>query len=137
LQHFYIAHSIYVTETALIKISLLLQYLRIFSAGRMRWLCIAMICFVSLWGMAYSITAWFPCFPLKGMWDREHYPDAKCYGFGFADLDSFEAMFESHTAINMLLDFAIFATPLVLFRTPNLKSRNLLAMAGVFTFGAL
>ena len=101
----------------------------------MRWLCIVMLCLVSIWGLAFFIMGWFPCFPLKGTWDRQ--PGDKCYGFGFADFATFEAMFEAHTATNMVWDFAIFATPLVLFRTPNLKSRNLLAMAGVFTFGAL
>jgi hypothetical protein len=101
----------------------------------MRWLCITLLCIVSIWGLAFSIMGWFPCVPLKGIWQRS--AAVKCYGFGFADRQTFVAMFQAHTATNMVLDLAIFATPLVLFRTPNLKSRNLLAMAGVFTFGAL
>ncbi|KAF9693665.1 hypothetical protein EKO04_008337 [Ascochyta lentis] len=135
LLSFYIEHSIYLTETALIKVSLLLQYLRIFKAGRMRWLCLGLLVLVSLWGLAYSIMGWFSCSPVSAAWHRT--AEAKCYGFGFGDRESFIAMFQAHSASNMFFDLAIFATPLVLFRTPNLKFKNILALTGVFAFGAV
>ncbi|KAJ4378512.1 hypothetical protein N0V86_006218 [Didymella sp. IMI 355093] len=37
----------------------------------------------------------------------------------------------------MFLDFAVFATPLILFRTPHLKLKNALALGGIFAFGAV
>jgi hypothetical protein len=46
-------------------------------------------------------------------------------------------MYKAHSASNMMWDIAIFLAPMVLFRTPNLKPKNVLAMAGVFTFGAV
>ncbi|CAO2658584.1 Nn.00g063070.m01.CDS01 [Neocucurbitaria sp. VM-36] len=46
-------------------------------------------------------------------------------------------MFKAYSASNMAFDFAIFLTPLVLFGTPNLRLKNVLAMAGVFAFGAI
>ncbi|KZM19228.1 uncharacterized protein EKO05_0007362 [Ascochyta rabiei] len=135
LQSFYIEHNLYLTETALIKVSLLLQYLRIFKAGRMRWLCLGLLAVVSLWGLAFSIMGWFSCSPVGAYWHRT--VESKCYGFGFGDRETFIAMFEAHSASNMFFDLAIFMTPLVLFRTPNLNFRNVLALAGVFAFGAL
>ncbi|KAF2625596.1 hypothetical protein BU25DRAFT_473709 [Macroventuria anomochaeta] len=132
---FYIEHNIYLTETAIIKVSLLLQYLRIFKAGRMRWLCLSLLVIVSLWGLAFSIVGWFSCTPVSAYWRRS--AGAKCYGFGFDDRESFIAMFQAHSATNMFFDLIIFATPLVLFRTPNLKFENVLALASMFTFGAV
>ncbi|KAH7401563.1 hypothetical protein BKA66DRAFT_556005 [Pyrenochaeta sp. MPI-SDFR-AT-0127] len=132
---FYIEHSLYVTESVVIKVSLLLQYLRIFKAGVMRWLCIILLSIVSLWGLGFSIVAWFPCFPVRGSWER--HIDAKCYGFGLGDVQSFVAMFKAHSASNMTFDVVIFLTPMVLFGTTNLRLKNVLAMIGVFAFGAI
>jgi hypothetical protein len=127
--------AIYVTNCCVIKVALLLQYLRIFKAGHMRWICIGLLVAVTLWGIAFSIIAWFPCFPVRGYWDRT--VAANCYGFGLGDLDSFIATYKAQAATNMLFDISIFIAPMVLFRTPNLRSKNVLAMAGVFTFGAV
>lgn len=132
---FYIENGTYNTETVLIKISLLLQYLRIFKAGRMRWTCIVLIVLVSAWGLAMMVVTWFPCWPVRGYWlDHLH---AKCYGYGLADVGGFVSLFIVHAAVNMVFDAAIFLAPMILFRTPDLKSKNLLAMAGVFIFGGV
>jgi hypothetical protein len=134
-QHFYIANSIYLVQTAVVKVSLLLQYLRIFKAGLMRKWCFILMGIVSTWGLAFSFTGWFPCFPVRGAWQRNI--DAKCYGFGLGNVQDFIIMFKIHSASNMVLDFLVFVTPMVIFRTPTLKKKNLLAMAGVFTFGGV
>jgi hypothetical protein len=125
----------YITNTAIVKVALLTQYLRIFKAGPMRWLCIGLLVGVILWGIGFSIVGWFPCWPVHGYWNRNI--PAKCYGFGFGDVASFLEMYKAHSASNMMWDIMIFLAPMVLFRTPNLKPQNLLAMAGVFTFGAV
>ncbi|KAF1934771.1 hypothetical protein EJ02DRAFT_439661 [Clathrospora elynae] len=132
---FWVEHCIYLGNTALIKIALLLQYLRIFKAGVMRWICIGLLVTISLWGLAFSMVGWFACFPIQGTWDRT--VPAKCYGFGFGDVPGFIAAFKAHSASNMMFDILIFITPMILFRTPHLRPKNLLAMAGVFTFGAV
>jgi hypothetical protein len=69
------------------------------------------------------------------MWDRTG--TFKCYGFGYNDRASFIAMFQVHSATNMVFDLAVFAIPLVLFRAPNLKGKNFLALAGIFSIGAV
>jgi hypothetical protein len=132
---FWLAHSVYLTETTVIKVSLLVQYLRIFKAGRMRWLCLGLAGLITLWGLAFSFIGWFPCFPVRAMWDRTG--TFKCYGFGYSDRASFIAMFQIHSATNMVFDLAVFVIPLVLFRAPNLKGKNFLALAGIFSIGAV
>lgn len=37
----------------------------------------------------------------------------------------------------MVLDLLVFLTPMVIFKTPTLKIKSLVAMAGVFTCGAM
>ncbi|KAF7448270.1 hypothetical protein A1F99_076340 [Pyrenophora tritici-repentis] len=135
LRLYYLEVAVYVTNCGVIKLALLFQYLRIFKAGKMRYVCIGLLVVVSLWCIGFSITAWFPCFPISGYWNRALNP--KCYGYGLDNLDTFIGMYISQAATNMVLDMAIFMTPMVLFRTPNLRMKNVLAMTGVFTFGAV
>ncbi|KAF2794936.1 hypothetical protein K505DRAFT_241057 [Melanomma pulvis-pyrius CBS 109.77] len=130
---FYVENGLYITEGAIIKISLLFQYLRIFKAGTMRWISLTLLVIISLWGLAYSIMTWVPCFPIREFWDRKE--TTKCYGFGFNDQESFIRLFESHTALNMVFDFFVFVTPLVLFKQPHLRLKNIIAMTGVFLIG--
>lgn len=101
----------------------------------MRRLCISILVAVSVWGVAFSIAAWFPCFPVRGWWDRSVV--AKCYGFGFANVSSFVGTFEAHSASNMVFDITIFLLPMCLFSNPDLRPRNALAMAGLFSFGSM
>lgn len=37
----------------------------------------------------------------------------------------------------MIFDFTIFITPMVLFTRPKLKRKNILALAGILTFGSV
>ena len=101
----------------------------------MIWLCLGLAGLITLWGLAFSFIGWFPCFPVRAMWDRTG--KFKCYGFGYSDRASFIAMFQVHSATNMVFDLAVFAIPLVLFRAPNLKGKNFLALAGIFSIGAV
>jgi hypothetical protein len=68
-------------STALIKLSLLFQYLRAVDSGRIRIFCIALIVIISIWGFIYSFMAWFPCFPIRAYWDWT-LTSAKCYAYG-------------------------------------------------------
>jgi hypothetical protein len=54
-----------------------------------------------------------------------------------ANKDEFVAMYKAHSASNMVLDVCVFLTPMIIFRSPKLKKKNLLALAGVFTFGGM
>jgi hypothetical protein len=134
---FYAENALYISQTAVIKVSLLLQYLRIFKAGTMRWICWSLLVIITLWGIAFSILAWVPCVPVAGYWDRFSHPNAKCWGFGFATIESFIAVFVSHTSLNMVFDFLVFVTPMVLFTKPNLRKKNVITMAGIFVIGAM
>jgi hypothetical protein len=153
----YFANNTYITSAVLIKISLLLQYLRIcmsscqpyltniadflssisVKAGIMRLICRCLLGVTILWGCAFLFIGWFGCLPPAGFWDTTL--ETKCYGFGFGDdgVVGFVAAFKAHASTNMCLDIAIFAIPLVLFKRPNLKIKTVLAMIGMFVCGAV
>lgn len=101
----------------------------------MRWICIGLLVAVILWGAAFAFIAWFPCFPVRGYWDRT--VPAKCYAFGFGNLKEFVMTYKAQSATNMMFDVAIFVAPMILFGTPNLRRKNIIAMVGVFSFGAV
>lgn len=151
---FYFENATYVTNTAIVKLSLITQYLRIFKAGTMHRICMTLMVIIGTWGFAYGFMAWFPCrsspidtdaklcswpagFPPQAFYDSLKYPNAVCYGFGFTNPKDFISLFESHTALNMVFDLTIFLTPMVLFTKPNLRMQNILAMAGIFVIGAV
>jgi hypothetical protein len=106
-------------------------------AGAMRLVCRCLLVLTVLWGAAFMFLAWFGCLPPRAFWDSNL--EATCYGFGFGKggISGFVAAFEAHSATNMCLDIAIFMVPLVLFKTPDLKTRTVMAMGGMFICGAV
>ncbi|KAK8089625.1 hypothetical protein PG997_004586 [Apiospora hydei] len=110
---FYVANAAYCTSTAFIKLALLLQYLRVYPKGSlMHRACMATVGLTALWGLVYSFISWFPCFPVNHVWELK--PDAKCYGYGSSRPSEFSATYESHTAINMILDVIVLIIPMPL-----------------------
>jgi hypothetical protein len=64
-------------SNALVKVSLLLQYLRVFVDPIHRRLCKALAAISCAYGIAFGFMAWFPCIPIEGFWRRDL--DAFCY----------------------------------------------------------
>lgn len=60
----YIFGAAYNCSTALIKISLLLQYLRVFERGTWTYRGTQLlVTIISLWGFSFGFIAWFSCLP--------------------------------------------------------------------------
>jgi hypothetical protein len=115
-------------STALIKVSLLFQYLRIFDKGNMRLVCIFLLVFVGLWGTAYTLLAWFPCNPIWGYWTWA--TSNTCWAYGSIRPAEFYATYTSHAVLNMLLDFFVLAIPVPLyFRHDTMKSARMRLLA--------
>ncbi|KAH8677630.1 hypothetical protein BX600DRAFT_506655 [Xylariales sp. PMI_506] len=129
LQSHYVANASYCMSTALIKLSLLFQYLRIFERGRMRLVCICMLWITGVWGLLASILAWFNCNPVYGYWD---WAAAKhCWGFASIQRFEFFATYAAHAATNMVLDFIVLSIPLPLIFRDSREKRRLYALFAV------
>lgn len=68
LMHLYSYVILYLATTALIKLSIVAFYLRIFPSRKTKIVFKATIVFVSLWGTAYALVAAFHCSPVQGFW---------------------------------------------------------------------
>ncbi|KFH44420.1 hypothetical protein ACRE_047550 [Hapsidospora chrysogenum ATCC 11550] len=136
LKLFYIADGSFVSTVSLIKLSLLLQYLRIFDSGIRRHLCLAAFAVVATWAVVTSFMAWFPCFPIHAYWNWS-VSDKKCYGYGSEYVAGHYATFLAHGIVNMILDLVILALPLPLLFRPGTIRRTKLGLCGLLTLGVI
>jgi len=135
MKYLYVTNAAYHTTTALIKISLLLQYLRLFRQGLLRWISLIMLAIVSGWGIAFSFLAWFPCLPVSGFWNRT--ADTKCYAFGYRTMAEARMTLLVFASTNMLFDIIIFLIPLTEYFRPGLRRKQVIAMTGLFAMGSV
>ncbi|KAL0257126.1 hypothetical protein SLS55_007936 [Diplodia seriata] len=137
--HWFWAGTIsYFYSTTLIKVSLLLQYLRLFEKrSKTYYLIIAMTVLISLWGFAYSALLAFACSPAQKFWDYNR--PGKCFGFGAGanDPETFFTSFATHSATNMALDIIVFTFPIFSLSAMDLEGRRKYAIAGLATLGAV
>lgn len=135
MKYLYITNAAYHTTTAFIKVSLLLQYLRIFRQGILRVTCIVLLAIVAGWGIAFSFLAWFPCLPVTAFWNRT--PDSTCYAFGYRTMEEARMTLFLFAGTNMFFDIVIFMIPLTEYFRPGLRKKQILAMSGLFAIGSL
>lgn len=137
MKWFYVANAAYTTTTVFIKLSLLCQYLRLFRHRYLRIVTIVLLVTISLWGAAFCFLAWFPCSPVRGFWDKQMFPPAKCYGFGYRTTREAKNTLLAFAGSNMFLDFIVFLVPLSEYFRPDLKRRQAFAMTGLFVMGSM
>ena len=131
-------NATYVTSTTLIKLALLFQFVRIFPRGtRTRTVIVGLLVFTSIWGAAYAVMAWMPCIPVEAFWHPYDLDMGICYAFGSNKPRPFVATFESHTAVNMILDIIVLIIPVPLMwrERNNLPAR--LRLMGLLTMGSM
>lgn len=137
-QAFYVCNATYVTSTTLIKLALLFQFVRIFPRGTStRILVEGLIVFTSLWGIAYAIMAWMPCIPVQAFWHPFDLDAGLCYGFGANRPKPFVATFESHTAVNMILDIIVLLIPVPLMWRERHSLAARLRLMGLLSMGSV
>lgn len=115
---------------------MLFQYLRIYDKGSKFYAAtLAIIVFTSLWGLSYSIIGWVPTVPVAGFWNMEM--PATRYGYGSLDVKSFVGTYESHAAINMLLDAVVLAVAVPMFFKHGLRKNSYWGLLGLFVLGGV
>ena len=130
------ANAAYVSSTALIKLSLLFQYLRLYVKGTPLYrMVIVLLLIVSCWGLAFSFIAWVPCFPVDLFWNAIlGQTNGTCYGFANT-ID--RTTYVMHTASNMLFDVLIFAIPMTLPFDKSTPFKQRLGMGVLLFLGVL
>ncbi|KAJ5089852.1 hypothetical protein N7532_008536 [Penicillium argentinense] len=122
---FWASVPIYQTSLFATKMSILLQYRRVFSTPRMRLACTMLIGFLVVYGTWTIVSAWANCVPLAKFWD----PSVP--GFCFDK----KALWFSNSAVHITTDLLILIYPMPVLKSLQLPKRQKLALMGVFALG--
>ncbi|KAJ5773208.1 hypothetical protein N7457_008104 [Penicillium paradoxum] len=123
--YFWATVPIYQTSLISTKMSILLQYKRVFSTPNMRLACWLLIAFLGIYGSWTIASAWANCVPLAKFWD-DTVP-----GFCFNK----KALWFSNSAIHILTDILILIYPMPVLRSLQLPRKQKLALMAVFALG--
>ncbi|KAH8732661.1 hypothetical protein GQ44DRAFT_639142 [Phaeosphaeriaceae sp. PMI808] len=128
VRYLYALEILYFLQIALIKLTLLFFFLRIFPKTIIRRLLWSTIAFNCLWGLSFAITAIFQCQPISlywTNWDKEG--QGKCIDIN--------ALAWSNAAISISLDLWMLALPLYEVFKLQLSWRKKISVAIMFFVG--
>jgi hypothetical protein len=114
----------YNTSTALIKISLLFQYLRVFERGSINYrIAQFLLVLTSVWGCVFSFMAWFSCLPHpSAFWKLT---GKGCYGAASTNPVLVIKWIEAHAGCNVILDAAVLSLAFRLIKTKDAPSTKI------------
>lgn len=120
------AIQLYIWALCLVKVSLLIQYRRIFPAVWLQRTSLCIIGFACTWNIVQSILVSFGCVPMSQL-----YPS-----MANSCLDSLPIWYIA-AGINITTDFIVFALPIPLINSLQLPSRQKILLIMVFGLGFL
>lgn len=126
-QCFYVTVVFYTASLLFLKVTLLLQYYRIFSVQTYRRIYIGAIVLVSCWGISQLLIGIFMCTPIAGFWDKSLNP--KC-------IPNFPQYY-INAAGNIITDIMVFVLPMPVIKHLNLPQRQRILLYGIFSIGFL
>jgi hypothetical protein len=105
LKYFYVMASLYFTQVALLKLSLIFFYIRVFPAPGVQRVLWGTVIFSVLWGFISVIIVIFQCQPISYFWTHwDGLHEGKCLNIN--------AITTSNAAISIILDLWILGIPL-------------------------
>ncbi|KAI4845563.1 hypothetical protein E4T44_05545 [Aureobasidium sp. EXF-8845] len=119
------AIPVYLAGLTLTKLSILLQYMRLFQGKTIHRIIIGMLIFVAAYGTWSILGALLICTPIHSFWDRKG--DAKCMNLA--------AKWFSDAAVNILTDFILLSIPMPFLKGLNLPYRQKAGLIAVFALG--
>lgn len=126
---FWIMEILYFLEVSMLKLSLLLFYIRIFPGKSVRGLLWATFAACSAFGISFALVAVFQCTPVKfywEKWDGEH--KGTCLNIN--------SIAWSNAAISIAIDIWVLAIPLWQLKSLNLDWRRKVGVGMMFCIGA-
>lgn len=127
MKAFYASVVVYNVATCVVKMSILLQYRRIFTGSVMQKLTMAGLIFEGAWALTLSILLPLVCNPVSNFWDPN--VPGKC-------LNQL-AIWYVMASINLVSDFVIFSMPLPVIKNLQLPKKQKIMLMGVFCLGFL
>ena len=130
LHFFYAMEVLYFAQVALLKLSLLFFYLRIFPANTIKRIIWITIAFDVLFGIAFVLAGIFQCQPINyywNQWDGEH--KGKCFNVN--------ALAWANAAISITLDLWMLGIPMSQLVHIKLHWKKKVGVALMFIVGTL
>ncbi|KAL1594557.1 hypothetical protein SLS60_010317 [Paraconiothyrium brasiliense] len=127
LKAFYASLIVYYLSLGFTKVSILLQYQRVFTTRKFQiacWTIMAVVLVYAFWTVLSSI---FGCKPIQAFWTLKQ---------PFECLNQYAVWF-ANGAMNILTDLAIIILPMPVIRKLNLPRRQKQALIGIFAIGGL
>ncbi|KAM6507013.1 hypothetical protein FALCPG4_018404 [Fusarium falciforme] len=130
LSYFYIMAWLYFLQTALVKLSIITFYMRIFPAREVQRVLWITFIFTSVWGVAFVFTAIFQCRPIPYFWKQWD-------GMHKGTCADANAITWSNASMSIALDLWILAIPLWQLRSLKLHWKKKAGVALMFCVGTL
>ncbi|ROT43748.1 CFEM domain-containing protein [Sodiomyces alkalinus F11] len=128
LMYFYCMAFLYFAQVALVKLSIISFFMRIFPARETQRLLWGTFIFTTVYGAAFVLTAIFQCWPVHYFW-------TKWDGLHEGSCASANAISWSNAAINIALDLWMLAVPLWQVRSLQLHWKKKIGVALMFVVG--
>ncbi len=120
---------VYNVAVNLCKISILLQYRRIFSSNNgMRIATTIGLLFVGAWGIALTIILILTCIPVHALWDKS-IQGARCFARS--------PLWYIRAGVHLATDFVILLMPMPLLGSLRLPTQQKFMLIGIFGLGLL
>ncbi|KAF3760371.1 hypothetical protein M406DRAFT_230293, partial [Cryphonectria parasitica EP155] len=125
MKSFYASIILYNVAICIVKISILLQFRRIFTYVLMQKLTLIGLIFEGMWATTLAILLPLSCVPVEAFWDTS--VPGRCVN----ELTLWYFM----AAINLLTDLLVFTMPLPVIRSLRLPQKQKIMLTGVFCLG--
>ncbi|ORY58549.1 CFEM domain-containing protein [Pseudomassariella vexata] len=128
VMYFYIMEILYFAQVAILKLSILFFYLRIFPAQGIRRLLWGTVALNSVFGLAFVFVAIFQCSPIQFYWERwdlEH--EGTCY--------SINAMAWANAGMSIMIDIWMLALPIWQIKSLKLNWKKKVGVGMMFSVG--
>jgi hypothetical protein len=118
---------VYSAATAAVKMSILLQYRRVFAVPHIKWLTFFGLIIILTFACAMMLVFAFLCSPVAAFWDRS------IPGYCLNP----EPFWYTHSGFNIISDFFIFLMPFSLVKSLHVPPRRKALLFIVFGLGFL
>lgn len=128
MKAFYSSIVLYNVALSVVKISIILQYRRIFPIPTMQRLTGIYLCFMTVWTVTLIVMLSIACLPVEAFWNP-NVPNGRC-----VDL---VAVWYVMAGVNVATDIVVFVTPMPVVKSLRLPRVQKILLAGIFGLGIL
>ncbi|KAI9046858.1 hypothetical protein LZ554_008937 [Drepanopeziza brunnea f. sp. 'monogermtubi'] len=127
LRYLWVAILFYGIALVFVKLSIVLQYLRVFLSRRTRYACLWTLLLLSLYGIQQISSSIFACVPIASFWDRS------IAGYCINK----EAVWFFNSAMNIFTDIVLIILPMPALSTLQLPPKQKFGLILIFALGGL